>query len=122
MVYKKGEVKKSKEIDLFDKMMQNAKQNSLPKDFLAKKVLFDHENGLMIVYLNGGQIVVEDFRKYKALQEASKKDREKYTLMGKGAAIHWQNLDEDLSVRRIILDFVKNYQKIVNRAVEMIPA
>ncbi len=114
--------KTSKHTDAFDRVMINAKKNSLPKDFLAKKVLFDHEHGMMFVLLNGGQIVFEDFKKYKTLAEASKKDREKYILMGKGAAIHWSSLDEDLSVRKIILDFVKNYQKMVSKAVDLIPA
>lgn len=107
--------------DYFDEMIISAKRNSLPKEFLAKKVLFDHENGIMMVVLKGGQVVIEDFRKYKALSEATKRDREKYTLLGKGAAIHWDSLDEDLSVRKIILDFVKNYQKMVNKAVDLIP-
>ncbi len=114
--------KSEKHTDTFDKVMINAKQNSLPKEFLAKKILFDHEHGMMFVLLNGGQIVFEDFKKYKTLAEASKKERENYTLKGKGAAIHWQSLDEDLSVRGIILDFVKNYQKMVSKAVELIPA
>jgi hypothetical protein len=92
--------------------IQEAKSKSLPNDILVKDVFFEHEKGYMILILNNGAIVPEDIKKYPALKKASKKELESYKILGGGSAIQWQDLDEDLSVKQIIIDYVRETEKV----------
>ena len=98
--------------------IQEAKGKSLPAEFLAKKVYFDHERGYMFLILNNEALVPEDFKKYKTQKNSTKKERESYKLIGGGSAIQWKNLDEDLSVKQIIIDYVHESEKM-NQKIKM---
>ena len=66
----------------------------------------------MILILKNGAVVPEDIKKYPALKTASKKELESYKLLGGGSAIQWKDLDEDLSVKQIIIDYVHETEKV----------
>ena len=39
---------------------------------------------------------------YPKLRDASKKELENWRFIGKGIGIHWESLDEDLSIRGLL--------------------
>ena len=63
---------------------------------LAMDVRFDEE--MMHVLLNDGREISIPLEWVPKLRNATKKQREKWRLIGGGVGIHWQDLDEDLSV------------------------
>ncbi len=63
---------------------------------LAMDVGFDKE--MMHVLLNDGREISIPLEWVPKLRNATRKQREKWRLIGGGVGIHWQNLDEDLSV------------------------
>ena len=63
---------------------------------LAIKVRFNKE--MMHVLLNDGREISIPLEWIPKLRNATRKQREKWRLIGGGVGIHWQDLDEDLSV------------------------
>ena len=64
------------------------------KSLRLKKAWFDEEN--IFIETDDGQIKSHPLKWFPRLQNASKKDRNKYRISPFG--IHWEALDEDLSV------------------------
>ena len=58
-------------------------------------------DALVARFLNGSIISV-DLNHYPRLQQATPFQRKKWRLIGKGLGVHWENLDEDLSVQGIV--------------------
>jgi hypothetical protein len=67
----------------------------------AVNVWFDDDN--IWLGLEDGRQVSAPLAFYPRLLNASKEQRENYELIGPGIGIHWEDLDEDLSVERIVL-------------------
>ena len=63
---------------------------------LAMNVRFNKE--MMHVLLNDGREISIPLEWVPKLRNATRKQREKWRLIGGGVGIHWQDLDEDLSV------------------------
>lgn len=75
--------------------------NTLPNKALAKSVKFD-EN-LMWVELVDGRLLGIPLAYFPRLLAATKAKRENYVLSGGGIGIHWDDLDEDISVKHLLL-------------------
>ncbi len=58
-------------------------------------------DALVARFLNGSKISV-DLNHYPRLQQATPVQRKKWRLIGKGLGVHWENLDEDLSVENLL--------------------
>ncbi|MBT3387020.1 MAG: DUF2442 domain-containing protein [Desulfobacula sp.] len=56
----------------------------------------------LIIELDDGRTVSVPTAWYPRLLNASKKERENWRLLGKGCGIHWESLDEDISVEGIL--------------------
>lgn len=54
------------------------------------------------VDLSDGRSISVPLGWYPRLEHASPQERSNWRLIGKGAGIHWEDLDEDLSVQGII--------------------
>jgi hypothetical protein len=67
----------------------------------AIKVWFDEDN-LWILLSDGRQMSVP-LAYFPRLINASPAQREKFILSGNGTGIHWDELDEDISVENLIL-------------------
>ena len=63
-------------------------------------VAFEGE-ALVARFINGSKISV-DLTRYPRLQQATPGQRNKWRLIGKGSGVHWENLDEDLSVENLL--------------------
>ena len=71
-----------------------------PLHAMAAKVWFD--DSMMHVRLVDGREIGVPIEWYPALRDASDTQRENWRLVGDGIGIHWDDLDEDLSVARLM--------------------
>ena len=67
----------------------------------AVKVWFDDDN--IWLGLEDGRQVSAPLAFYPRLLNATQEQRENYEFIGPGIGIHWEDLDEDLSVEGIVL-------------------
>jgi len=67
---------------------------------LASKVRFT-DDMLYILLMDGREIGVP-LLWFPKLRQANKKQLENWRLIGKGVGIHWEDLDEDLSVSALL--------------------
>lgn len=49
------------------------------------------------------------------LSEATKKQRENYTIIGEGTGVHWPEIDEDLSARGMLSGVPANKPKRIKK-------
>jgi hypothetical protein len=70
---------------------------------LAKKVSFDADS--MWVDLADGRKLSVPLAYFPRLLNATKKQREKYILSGGGTGIHWDDLNEDIDVKYLLMGF-----------------
>lgn len=75
--------------------------NTLVPEVRAVKVWFDDDN--IWLGLEDGRQVSAPLAFYPRLLNATKEQRENYEFIGPGIGIHWEDLDEDLSVEGIVL-------------------
>ncbi len=75
------------------------------------KVWFDNEN--MFVQLDSGHIIGNPISWFKRLENATAEQRNKIEIGPFGESIHWEEIDEDLSLESLF-DFKHelNYAKI----------
>ena len=57
----------------------------------------------MIVHLMDGRSVSVPLEWFPRLRDASEDERSAWRLIGRGVGIHWDQLDEDLSVRGLLM-------------------
>lgn len=67
-----------------------------PLNALALKVWFDDD--MMHVRLVDGREISAPLEWFPLLREATKVQRDNWRLIGNGVGIHWEDLDEDLSI------------------------
>lgn len=75
--------------------------STLATEARASKVWFDNEN-LWVSLQDGWQLAVP-LAYFPRLLKASPEKRKKYELSGGGTGIHWDYLDEDISVPGLLL-------------------
>jgi len=66
----------------------------------ATKIWFDDER--MFTLLNDGRVIGVPLKWFPRLLSAPKALRDKYELWRSGKWIHWEELDEDLSVEAML--------------------
>jgi hypothetical protein len=76
--------------------------NSLAINFdpRADKVWFDDVS--IHVTLADGREISAPLEWFPSLRDATKDQREKWCLIGKGVGIHWEEIDEDLSITGLL--------------------
>lgn len=75
--------------------------NTLVSEPLAKTITFDADT--MWVELADGRQLGVLLAYFPRLLHASTAEREKYTISGGGTGLHWDDLDEDISVSGLLL-------------------
>ena len=75
--------------------------NSLGLDAMAAKVWFD-ENNLWLSLRDGRQLSVP-LAYFPRLAKASPAQRAKFEVSGGGVGLHWDELDEDISVAGLLM-------------------
>lgn len=71
-----------------------------PTTALAKNVRFDAE--MFHVRLADGREISVPLEWFPRLRNANEKQRKKWRLIGGGIGIHWEEIDEDISVAGLI--------------------
>ena len=71
-----------------------------PTSALAKTVKFKDE--MMEVRLTDGRIISVPIIWFPLLHEATSEQREHYEIGGGGASLHWEEIDEDISVAGLL--------------------
>jgi Protein of unknown function (DUF2442) len=77
---------------------------------------FHKELDLMLIVLNTKAILHQKISTYSSLKNATDQQLSKYELIGEGTGIHWDLLDEDLSLKGFLKDELKqtvNNSKII---------
>ena len=59
----------------------------------------------LVVSLVDGRTISVPIAWFSSLSQASKEQLEDYELLGDGEGIHWPQIDEDLSVKGLLLGF-----------------
>ena len=77
---------------------------------------FHPELDVMLIILNSKAILHQSLSSYKRLQNASKEALNDYELIEAGTGIHWNSLDEDLSLKGFLKDELMNVIKPKNVA------
>lgn len=67
----------------------------------AQKVWFDEYN--MWINLSDGRQLSIPLEYFPRLLQANPSQREKYILSGNGTGIHWEEIDEDISVPGLLM-------------------
>lgn len=62
----------------------------------------DFRSGKMVVELEDGREITVPLGWFPRLEEASPEERENWRLIGKGEGIHWDDVDEDVSVYSLL--------------------
>ncbi len=79
---------------------QKFRRAFVPKTALAKSVKF--VNDVMEVTLTDGRMISVPVIWFPLLHEATPEQREKYEFGGGGVSLHWEEIDEDLSVASLL--------------------
>ena len=69
-------------------------------DAMAVEVRFDTE--LMHVRLLDGREISVPIEWFPKLRDATPKQKKNWRLIGKGIGVHWEDLDEDISVAALL--------------------
>lgn len=85
---------------LIDKQKSGSRKVFRPTSALAKTVKFKDE--MMEVYLTDGRIVSIPIIWFPLLHEATSEQRERYEIGGGGTSLHWEEIDEDISVAGLL--------------------
>lgn len=75
--------------------------NSQEHEIVAIDVSFTKD--MICLTLSDGREVKTPLEFYPLLAKATEKQLQNYRLIGDGSGIHWNDLDEDLSVESIVL-------------------
>ncbi|HOB70596.1 MAG TPA: DUF2442 domain-containing protein [bacterium] len=67
---------------------------------VAKKISFTTE--MLIVFLVDGRIIEIPLDYFPSLRDANETQRNKWRFIGGGIGIHWEEIDEDISVENLL--------------------
>ncbi|MCC6274113.1 MAG: DUF2442 domain-containing protein [Deltaproteobacteria bacterium] len=74
---------------------------SVDKQPRANQVEFSSDS--LIVHLRDGRTITAPLEWFPKLRDASPQDLKNWKLIGQGIGIRWESLDEDLSVKGLLL-------------------
>ena len=69
-------------------------------NILATKVWFFNQK--IFVLLSDGREIAVPLSWFPSLQNATDKQREDWRFIGQGRGIHWEDIDEDISIRGLL--------------------
>jgi hypothetical protein len=73
---------------------------SIVSEARAQHVEFAEDR--LVVHLEDGRSISAPLEWFPRLRDASESERSQWRLIGRGIGIHWEALDEDLSVRGLL--------------------
>ena len=85
---------------LVNKQKPQSRKAFRPTSALAKTVKF--KDDMMEVHLTDGRIISVPVIWFPLLHEATLDQREHYEIGGGGTSLHWEEIDEDISVAGLL--------------------
>ena len=82
-------------------MASGARASGTSEELRLARVSFDGDS--LIARFTNGSTVAVDIKRYPRLRRATRAQRSKWRLIGKGLGIHWPEIDEDLSVENLLM-------------------
>lgn len=77
--------------------------STLPvKQFNAIATDIKVNSEMLRVHLSDGRIISVPIEWFPKLRDASEKERNNWRIIGAGVGIHWEDIDEDLSVAGLL--------------------
>ena len=98
---------------LSDIEIKNAKKNRLPKQLFAQEIAFDHDRELMTVKLKNGYNMVFSLDEFERFKKATSQQRENWEFIAGGVGVHWEDIDEDLSVKGFIRSYIEKTKSFI---------
>ena len=83
------------------KLSKELGMNTLATEAVATTVSFDRDN--MWVELADGRKLGVPLAYFPRLLHAMPRQRKNYTISGGGIGLHWEDIDEDISVRELMM-------------------
>lgn len=74
--------------------------NTLTFKSLAKKLTFDNDT-MWVEFIDGRRLGVP-YLYFPRLADATPEQRENYIISGGGIGLHWEDIDEDISVEGLL--------------------
>ncbi|MBK6484792.1 MAG: DUF2442 domain-containing protein [Chitinophagaceae bacterium] len=68
----------------------------------ASYLVIDKKLDMLLAVLNNGKVLRDRISNYPRLKAATQLQLEQWELSGKGIAIHWPDLNEDISIKGMI--------------------
>ena len=75
--------------------------STIEKSRIAKDLWFSEDK--MIILLGDGRELSVPLEWFPRLRNATKEELKKWRFIGNGEGIHWEDLDEDISVEALIV-------------------
>ena len=69
---------------------------------IAHAVGVDVGDDALVVHLEDGRTITTPLAWFPRLQAATKEQRLRWRFIGRGIGIHWEDLDEDISVQHLL--------------------
>ena|SRR5438093_8002815 len=82
-----------------------------------ESIEFNPPHSKLYIYLTNDLTFIVPTRLYKNLKKAPTKQLENYRLIGNGTGIQWPDLDEDLSLKGFLKEFLR---QVVNKKSELV--
>jgi len=77
--------------------------STLPvKQFTAVATDIKVNSEMLRVHLSDGRIISVPIEWFPKLRDASEKERNNWRIIGGGIGVHWEDIDEDLSVMGLL--------------------
>jgi len=92
---KDEKISNKRSADPFDRLI-------FEKGLRIKQLMPDKSLNTMIILLNNGHALKVPLNHFDRLKNAGQADLDKWSLSGNGIGIHWDNIDEDLSLKGLI--------------------
>lgn len=86
---------------LTDKQKPQFRKSFHPTSALAKDVKFKDQ--MMEVHLTDGRVISVPVIWFPLLHEATPEQRERFQIGGGGTSLHWEEIDEDISVAGLLV-------------------
>ena len=94
------------------------------KGLRIKNIVIDKSLDLLVLILNNGSVIRSKISNYERLADATSEQLNNWRLISNGIGIHWEEIDEDLSVKGFIQDAAINniLNKLQNNEFETVYA
>ncbi len=98
---KNSEIKNKRSTDPFDRLI-------FEKGLRINQVFPDKKLGVLIILLNNSKVLRVNLSDFKSLAKATQNQLNDWELISGGVGVHWNKLNEDLSLKGIIKDTALN--------------